>query len=248
MKKITIALLSSLLMIAAGSNLKAQSPNPHIIKLNLFALGLSNISLQYEQGFHNNMSFAGGIAVLPSRTLPSRITDGVEDSSGTIANLKLNGFSATPEIRFYPGKKEKRQAPKGFYLAPYLRYTKYSMSSIFSFEDSSTVPPKSVPVDMKISYSGFGGGLMIGCQWMIKDRVSIDWWILGIHAGSGKVTGELTSSIIAQNKAEFEEQLSDIEAPRGTVKTSVSGETAKIKLSGFPFGGIRTGLCIGIAF
>ncbi|MBN8703405.1 MAG: DUF3575 domain-containing protein [Bacteroidetes bacterium] len=224
---------------------KPKSIHPNVIKLNLFGLGATSFNFQYERALHKNISVALGVGFLPSRGLPSILTD--NDSSGTLSQMKLSGFSITPEFRFYPGKKQEKQAPKGFYIAPYLRYSKYSMSTSFLFEDSTGSGISKIPVDMKISFSGIGGGLMFGCQWLIKERVSIDWWIIGFHGGASNITGEVSSYVIAQDPDEFKEQLDEIEIPFGSATSSVSGDKASLKIT-TPFAGIRGGLCIGFAF
>ena len=69
------------------------------IKLNLFALALGNISLQYEHTLKEHSSICLGVSILPSRYLPTVITD--KDSSGALKLLSFSGFSFTPEYRYY---------------------------------------------------------------------------------------------------------------------------------------------------
>lgn len=107
----------------------------NVVKLNLFGLGATAIPLQYERALSKNMSVALGVTFVPSRSLPAQLDLGSE-----LTNPQFKGIAITPEFRFYPGKKEKHQAPHGFYLAPYLRYASYTFGSPFSFTTSDTVP------------------------------------------------------------------------------------------------------------
>ena len=89
-----------------------------------------------------------------------------------ITDTKFSGFGITPEFRFYPSKKEDM---KGFYLAPFLRYQS------FTLEDEGLVVSKG-------TLSTFGGGLLIGGQFLFGDIVTLDIFIgPGYNSGSIKV-------------------------------------------------------------
>jgi hypothetical protein len=216
----------------------------HVLKLNLGALSFTNLSLQYEQAFHKNFSFAVQGGYLLTRGIPERFLP----KGGDFADFSVSGVNCSPELRFYPGKKVKRKAPRGFYIAPYGRLAKYTVTASFMFSDSSSMPVQDVPVDFKASYSGIGGGLMFGAQFIIAKRVSIDWWILGGHFGVSKLKGEMKSDVIYNNQYSFYDALENANVPFGTKTFSVEGDKATISISGLPFGGIRSGFCLGFAF
>lgn len=67
------------------------------------------------------------------------------------------GFAITPEYRFYLSE---TPAPAGFFVAPYLRYQNNKLT-----EDTS---------NSEATLSGIGGGLLIGKQWIFKERVSLE--------------------------------------------------------------------------
>lgn len=73
---------------------------------------------------------------------------------------KYRGFGVTPEYRFYLSE---TLAPSGFYVAPFLRY------QAFDLEDKVTAD--------EATYSSFGGGLLIGRQWVFKQRVALDLFL-----------------------------------------------------------------------
>jgi len=79
-----------------------------------------------------------------------------------VSDTKLSGFGITPEYRFYLSQSP---APNGFYVAPFLRYNS------FTAEDnvSSTVN--------KATVTQFGGGAVVGRQWVFKERVTFDMFI-----------------------------------------------------------------------
>ncbi len=87
-------------------------------------------------------------------------------SSGT----DFSGFGVTPEYRMYLGDTE---APEGVYIAPFVRYQNFSLSD---FSGKGTL-------------STFGGGLILGKQWLFKDKIVLDLFIgPSYSSGSVKVT------------------------------------------------------------
>lgn len=90
----------------------------------------------------------------------------------SVNDTKFSGFGITPEYRFYLSETE---APQGVYLAPFIRY------SSFKLEEKTT--------NSKGDFTAFGGGVIIGKQWIFKERVSLDIFIgPSYSSGSVKVT------------------------------------------------------------
>lgn len=77
---------------------------------------------------------------------------------------KLKGFAITPEYRYYASDKG---AMQGFYVAPFLRYQNYTISDSFS---ESTL-------------NSFGGGLLVGNQWMFKKGINLDVFVGPSYSG-----------------------------------------------------------------
>lgn len=82
---------------------------------------------------------------------------------------KYRGFGITPEFRYYLSDKP---APAGIFIAPYARYQNLSLSSGISTNDAT--------------YSGLGGGLLIGAQTMLKNTITMEAFI-GPSYFSGKL-------------------------------------------------------------
>lgn len=261
MKKLLLVFATTALTLSYTQAQEASSSsgneNPkNVVKLNLPAIGFGNYSLQYERALGEKISAGLGLRFMPSKSLPSRFTE--SDSSGMLTAMTIKGFGITPEFRFYPGSKG---APKGFYLAPYLRYGSFTMNTNYSssYTDSSITPPVSKtstwPIEGK--YTLMGGGLMIGMHWMIKNRVSIDWGILGLHAGTAKLSLDVTSSefanIPASDQKEMEDDLNDsFGGLPGTATLDVNNSGINIDWKPPFAGGVRSlvagWLTIGVAF
>lgn len=85
------------------------------------------------------------------------------------AATRLRSIGITPEYRFYLS--DTKPALQGFYAAPFVRYT----HSTFTFDDwdqnASNAPAS------RLTYNAFGGGLVVGHQWLFKRRISLDAYL-----------------------------------------------------------------------
>ena len=228
----------------------------NVIKLNLSQLVLTNISLQYERAFHKNFSAALGFSYLIPRAIPAQIFTPSDNGSG-YQLPKFGGWSITPEIRFYPGKKVKHQAPHGFYMAPYFRYSRYTLKS--SYVDFDSITSIRHNYNVKANYSGFTAGLMLGSQWMIGKHFSIDWWIVGGGYGkaSFKIFAEDADGTINMSPQEQEDLKQDIKENTGElgsfgdgeIKVETTSNSATTTVSGLPMISLRGfGLTLGFSF
>lgn len=79
---------------------------------------------------------------------------GVAYTGVKLDDVKFSGLAITPEVRFY----FKRHAPTGMYTAPFLRYQNFTVS-----ENTN-----------KGSYTSFGGGAIMGYQWVYNSGFTLD--------------------------------------------------------------------------
>ena len=85
-------------------------------------------------------------------------------------STSFSGFGLTPEYRFYLSDTE---APKGVYAAPFVRYQNFTLTN---GGDKGTL-------------SLIGGGLILGKQWLFKEKFALDIFIgPSYSSGSTKVT------------------------------------------------------------
>ncbi|MES2836278.1 MAG: DUF3575 domain-containing protein [Bacteroidota bacterium] len=223
----------------------------HVVKLNASQLFLKNISLQYELGFHKNMSVALGYSNFLKREIPSQIYSNNKADGYQLPYMK--GWAITPEFRFYPGKKEEKQAPHGFYLAPYMRYSKYTLGADYIQIDSTMTTRK---YEFKGSYGGSTFGLMLGSQWIVGKHFAFDWWILGGGAGSGKLVFEVKSDDFDLTPAQQDALSNDItdnigelgRFSNGAVSVDVNSNSAKVSVRGIPMVSLRGMLAGGFNF
>lgn len=215
----------------------------NLLKVNLLSLPLNNYSFEYERVIGRKITFGLGYRFMPKGGIPlkSTITDLIDDpeTSRQLDQFKTGNSAITPEIRFYMGK----QAMRGFYLAPFARFSNYTAEGPLEFDVNGTT--ETIPLTGKLNT--VTGGLLIGAQWKLGGRVYLDWWMLGPQYGSSKGHLVGTKSLSNQEQAELKDELENLEIPFADTKTTVDANGARMEISG-PWAGVRSGLCLGIRF
>ena len=196
------------------------------------------------------MSLALGIAIMPKTGLPFKKTLMDEfgdnaDAKRAIETTMLSDFSVTPEIRFYAGKKG---APAGFYVAPFLRYNHMNFEQLYEFTASDG---KLYHPFITGTINNFGGGILLGVQWHLGKRLTLDWWIAGPSYGTlnGDLSGTADmSAMSAADKQKLERDIEDVDLPLIKTDATVGNNRVDVKLSG-SYVGLRTfGFALGFKF
>jgi hypothetical protein len=233
----------SLLLIAIVycSTLTAQK---NMVKLNLPALALKNISLQYERKVAKKVTIAGTFRYMPTGSIPLKSTfkDLADDpdTERQLDNLRVGNFAFMPEARFYLSRKG---AFRGFYLGLYGNIARYNADIPLEYDDAGTT--KTIPMSGHLT--AITGGLMIGSQFKLGGPVYLDLWILGPGYGTsnGTLTGKQTMD--ASEQQSLRDELDDLDIPLTKFTYNVNGSGATIDFKG-PWAGIRSGICIGFRF
>lgn len=197
MKKLTLSLLLSALI---ATTVFGQDLGKNIVKINLLSLPLKNINLEYERGLTQKISAAVGIRYMSKGSIPfsNRVAELLNDDADNwnerIRSAKLGNQAITATIRFYMGAGNL----KGFYIAPFGRYAKYSAALDYPFEVNSGATSYSQDIYLSGDLKTITGGILFGSQFNLGKHISLDWWILGPHYGSsnGSIAGKkpLTAS------------------------------------------------------
>ncbi len=251
MKKICLLLvviISPTVLLAqkktAGETKSIETPKKNIIKINLPALALKNITIQYERAIARKVTLAGTLRFMPKGSIPLKSTFiNLADDPETerqINNLNVGNVAFMPELRYYLSKKG---AFRGFYLGLFASIAKYNANLIYEYDDDGTT--KTIP--MSGSITGITGGLMIGAQFKLSKKLFLDWWILGPNYGSsnGKISGQQTMDLDEQQS--LKDDLNKLDVPLTKFTYEVNGNGATINFKG-PWAGLRSGICIGFRF
>ena len=167
MKKI---LLAAACMAASSTVALAQN---NVVKVNILSPLVKTGSFFYEHKLNDNSSLQLG-ALFTSWSIDGNDT-------------KVTGFALTPEYRFYLS--EKSSAPEGFYVGPFVRYQNLTLKSTYEdySYDNNGNPTTSTQTD-EASLNTLGGGVVVGRQWIFKERFALDLFLgPSYNGGSIKV-------------------------------------------------------------
>jgi len=193
-----------------------------------------NITLSYERLITKNksVSLQAGYLVYPTLL------------NGTVANLihiekgDKYGLNLALDYRYYPSSRNRRPAPDGLYLGPFL--------SVYSFRFSNTFDILHSTVDQGGELEGrfniVNLGLMMGYQFIFWKRFTLDMLLFGpsVSNYSGKLTisGNLDPDQIQNIDQEMVDKLL---AKYPFLQTLFSNEKLE-------FTGNRTTLAVGLRF
>lgn len=227
--------------IFAISGLKAQE-KPNLIKLNLLPLAVGNVAIEYERPIQERISLNGTLSWWPTSGLPlkSLWDSAIEDEYNILGNARLGAFSLAPEVRFYLGRKG---APRGFYLAPFLKYSNYRLSTTITVDQ----PEYQRSVTLSGALNAFTVGAAIGSQWRLSEAIYLDWRIIGPNYGFNNGQFDGKTPLNANEQKEIQKQLDDFDIEVLKLKKEVNADGVSIRTTG-PFGGFRTALSVGYRF
>jgi len=251
MKKICLLLFATVLATnlsaqkLTGNEMKKQTvTGKNIIKINLPALALKNISIQYERAIAKKVTIAGTFRFMPKGSIPLKSTFiNLADDPETerqINNLNVGNIAFMPELRYYFSKKG---AFRGFYLGLFANIARYNADLLYEYDDAGTT--KSIPMSGGIT--GITGGLMIGAQFKLSKKIFLDWWILGPNYGSSNGTLSGQQKMDASEQQSLKDELAKLDVPLTKFTYQVDGNGATIDFKG-PWAGLRSGICIGFRF
>lgn len=224
------------------------SEKMNIIKTNITGYAFRNINLSYERSINRWFAVNVGFGTVAEGKVPFMNAFLSEEDEKDFQNLRIKATNFTIEPRFYIGE----GYGKGFYLAPYYRYSKVSTNTFdFTYDYSALGTTIPIPLKGNGDANGNSGGLMVGAQFFLNKQHSfvLDFWIAGAHYGTGKGDFSLTSNIVLtpEMQAQLKREIENLDIPfvEYTVETNANG--AKIKVDG-PWAGFRSGFSLGYRF
>lgn len=196
----------------------------------------SNISAKLNGGFvYANAAYANSIG--PAMADFPEVGINVDNAD----ILGFRGYDITPEIRFYLSNK--KDAPEGFYLAPFVRYYSYAWTTPNNhsvFRSRSNIVTAGI---WQLKYSAPNVGMKIGGQ-NIWDNGFVFGWHLGLGLGiaSIKISAKEVDNYTEADYALLEEDLNAIfggEAARPPISGSSNQQaftSSRVPLPVLPFG------------
>ena len=220
------------------------APAKNMVKLNFPSLALKNITLQYERAVAKKVTVAGTFRLMPKGSIPLKSTfiklADDPDTERQINNLEVGNIAFMPEVRYYFSKKG---AFRGFYLGLFANIASYSATVPIEYDNNGIT--ESIPMSGKLT--GITGGLMIGAQFKLGNRIYLDWWILGPNYGSSKGSLSGQKNMDAQEQQDLRDELASLDIPLTKFTYNVNSTGATMDFKG-PWAGLRSGICIGFRF
>lgn len=250
MKKSLLIILSLFSLEAfAQESGSASAEKMNIVKTNVTGYVFRNINISYERAINQWFSVNLGFGTMTEGKVPFINAFLSDEDEERFKNLRVKATNFTIEPRFYIGQ----GYGKGFYFAPYYRYSKVTSNTFDFYYDYNAINGVTYQIPLKGngSTNGNSGGLMVGVQFFLtkSQNLVLDFWIAGAHYGSGKGDFNLTSDVVLtpEMQAQLKEEIENLDIPfvDYTVETNANG--AKIKVDG-PWAGFRSGLSIGYRF
>jgi len=149
MKKI---LFYAVILLAGFSQILSAQDKKNAIKLNLMSPFVKTFNLAYERVLNENLG-------LQLRGYYTGYTNKSDDPK-----TKTEGFGILPELRLYLS--EKKSAPGGFFLAPFLRFDKFNVTDTYEEGNENAG-----------TWTDFGAGLVIGHQAVFSNIVTLEAFI-----------------------------------------------------------------------
>jgi hypothetical protein len=216
---------------------------PNIIKINSLAIAFSNASLIYERALAPRVAVNIGVGYKYAGGLPRLFES--DDNTMQLQINNITGYSVTPELRYYLKTCDSRLLD-GFYGGIYFRYTRFTSNAKFDYFPAEH-DPQYYKADAFLSE--VGGGITLGYQLLLWERLSIDFLFFGPRYSFYNIGYEFDSGVSQEFLDELSGKLNEVIDRFGidyTVELKQEGENNAS--NSFGFGNVRFGISIGFAF
>lgn len=198
-------------------SIKVDSKN-NLIKFNVFILSAPNFSLQYERNIFKKKSVGIsfnyiGHQKLPFYRLMAKRLGNHEYTKEQLRNISLEGYSISPEFRFYFGKENF----KGFYISPFVKYSMYNVNFPLQYKVNSFYEK----INFKGNLNAFTAGISLGFQWKIANNLYIDWLVIGPNIGYSNNFLHANKHLSKNEQIAINESLDMIKSNLGTVNNII---------------------------
>lgn len=243
MKKI-IVLLLCLPMFASAQSLVG---GKNIFRWNLGSLALKNYHFTYERSLTKRISVSLSYRTMPKGAPPfkSQLEKAINSNDINFSKFEIGNTAWTVEGRFYLGLGRM----KGFYLAPYLRFATFDLTTPVKYTYTSTTAPTAGQTFSKeANFTGTikstSPGVMIGWQFQLATKLVMDIQLIGGHYGTS--SGDLNfATALSNDEADaLRTNINKIKPDPFKFTSTVNNSGAVMKVDG-PWAGIR-GANIGI--
>lgn len=216
-----------------------------------FAVGIAPISLltgfgkfnvRGEWAYASNKSLSLLVNIPRGTKIPSYIAEDVDVVSGESVKNRFTNFGATLENRFYIGREE----PRGFYLAPYVRYNRFTVSREIEKTSNGSI------TTIAGSLGGVGLGGAAGVQFRMGQHMTMDITFVGLDLkwmrGTFRYKTNDPENDIASFRDQVQASLKDIPVIGSQLAAAIDGDQVKVHTPGFAAPGYRFNMTVNYVF
>jgi len=135
-------------------------------------INTNNLTFGYERVLKNNQSFSinTGLFLLP------KLFKGNNSNFYFVEKSNRIGFTAVADYRFYLNKYNRRPAPSGVYIGPYLAHYNYNFSNTLIINQEGDLQSH---LDIEANFNMTSIGFELGYQFVFWDRLALDLILIG---------------------------------------------------------------------
>jgi hypothetical protein len=195
---------------ANGQDYKSDSSWKHshknIVRYNLSSALLFGIDKTFILGYerilkpNQSISINAGTIVLP------KIATISTDSFSLGKDLKNKGYNISLDYRFYLGKLNKYNAPRGVYIGPWYSFNRFMRDNQWDFVTNSN--QRTATTNTEFNIHSFG--VELGYQFVFWNRFALDLVMVGPGMGIYNVKAQFDSDLTEGEKEQLRQALSDV--------------------------------------
>jgi hypothetical protein len=175
----------------------------HMNVSNPFIFGDRSIIFGYERVIGKRQSFTVDVGFTDFPSL-----DIIDDDSLKAKTITgQSGMHFSGDYRFYLGKENKYHAPHGVYIGPYFGYNKFEKDHTWTL--TSTTGGEPFDVESKTTMSIATLGFQMGYQFVLWNRVTLDFTIVGPGVAHYNLKAALGTNLSEADKQKFFEKLNE---------------------------------------
>lgn len=206
-RKLILLMLSIIvcsIQLTGQEETKPEKSLKNTIRFNLTSPIISSkyLVLGYERIINSNQSVSVNIGQfsLPKFGLVDL------DNLGLTSDYKDIGFNTSVDYRFYLGKLNKYNAPRGVYLAPYYSFNHFNRENKWILNTDSF--EGEVVTDLTLNIHTLGG--QIGYQFVFWRRLAVDLVLFGPGIGFYGFNIKLDTTLEPDEESIFFQELNDL--------------------------------------
>lgn len=210
-----------------------------------------NINIGYERKINDTQTASINIGNLEIPILTSA-GDFIEELGGISSK---GGISVFADYKFYFLNRNKRVAPEGIYIGPYIGYYSQRLDVSFEYNAGGLFDESIVSLDMGVSIDNFNFGVQLGYQFVFYDRFTVDLIFIGpsygLYMGTIYANSNINSDVIVESDV-YNKFVSDVLVKVPLLKDKIESGAISIhdEKSDFSFnyGSFRYVLQVGYRF